>query len=196
MGSPDVSFGELGFERSGAVNSDRLPKVFLDLDIEQTCWDRLWVGLGPVGKTGLADIPFGVNKVVGSLVHGQTVQDILLDSTPDPYRSHSSHCVLSVRIHAVNDLAVGQERAGLVSYPVAYVAIFISVSTTMEVVLVTGREIYIAFVSSETSEAQAITLAVKTGGRSSTARSRLRNRRRRRLWRCNSRIHRCGYRQR
>lgn len=114
-GSPDVSSGELGSERSGEVSSDRLPTVGLGLDTERTYWDRLWVDLGPLGKTGLADIPSGVDKVVGSLVHGRTVEDILLDSLPDPYPSHSSHCVPIVRIHAVNDLLVGQERAGLVS---------------------------------------------------------------------------------
>jgi len=123
-GSPGVNSRELGSERSGEVSSDRVPKVVLDLDTERTCWDRLWVDLGQLGKMDLEGSPFDVDKAVGSLVHGLIVEGILLDSSLDPYRSHSSHCALSVRIHAVDDLAVGQEQADLVSSPVAYVAIF------------------------------------------------------------------------
>lgn len=126
VGSPGVNSGELGCERSGEASSDKVPKVVLDLGTERTCWDRLWVDSGPLGKMDLERSPSAVDTIVGSLVHGLIVEGILLDSSPDPYPSHSSRCVRSVRIHVADDLAVGQVRADLVSWPVAYVAIFTS----------------------------------------------------------------------
>jgi hypothetical protein len=120
--SPGVHSGELGSERSGEASLEKVPKVVLGLDIERTYWGRLGVDLVQLEKVDLEGSPFDVDKTVGSLVHGLIVEDILLDSSRDPCQNHSSRCVLNVRIHAANDLAVGQERADLASWSVAYVA--------------------------------------------------------------------------
>ena len=69
-----------------------------------------------LGKMDLGHSPFDVDTVVGNLDRGLIVEGILLYSSPDPYPSHSSHCVLSVKIHGADDLAVGQEQADLVTW--------------------------------------------------------------------------------
>lgn len=121
--------------RSGEANLGIVSKVVLDLGTEPACWDRLSVDSVRLGKMDLGDSPFDFDMIVGSLDHGRMVVDILLDSFRDPYWSHSSHCVQTVRIPAVDDLAEGQERADLVTLPVAYVAMFTLNSDSIHVVL-------------------------------------------------------------
>ena len=120
--SPGVNSGELGSVRSGEASWGRVPRVVLDLDTGEACADRLVVDSVRLGKMDRRGSPSDGDKVVGSLVHGLIVEGILLDSSPDPYLSHSSHCVPIVRIRAVDDRAEGQGRAGLVTWPAACVA--------------------------------------------------------------------------
>ncbi len=92
-----------------------VPRAVLDLDIEQSCWERLLVDLVRVGSSDRESSPSGVDMVVRNLDHGRLGVDMLPGSGQDPYLNYSSHYVLSVRIPSADDLAVGQGRVGLVA---------------------------------------------------------------------------------